>query len=389
MSNFNFKDPDFDRMTPKQMVAWLRWEENHIDGIELISAVMDKLNKRKAADDYSDIEFTTLAKEICTELERGKPRDIAKRLAELPWTCRVRNVGTVAHVCGLAGWKFVPGAGRTPHRLVYVGLDPAVCLIPDAWAEAVADGYRPAFAKNHKTKPTREESLDRWKARRDREREIGLPDKPVYTITLEKAGRYHGKFRYTVGELPDLGATVTPELEAARWYILRGADPADEMRVKKPDEADGEDDVNSLAAWAGLYTYTDPDGSAIRGRPWTLWISKAVKADPQAARDARAAWFGNKKAGIETRSILKRELGLTVQAYIDAWREERAAEWDEKASWWLADKRYARKGSGMTNEQYARAKFDLLSWQADRVRAREDPEDADALKAKEVELGLK
>jgi hypothetical protein len=53
-------------------------------------------------------------------------------------------------------------------------------------------------------------------------------------ITLEKAGIYRRKQRYTVNEIPDLGATVSPEVEVARWLLLRGADPSDQMAVRYP-----------------------------------------------------------------------------------------------------------------------------------------------------------
>jgi hypothetical protein len=53
-----------------------------------------------------------------------------------------------------------------------------------------------------------------------------IDGEPAYCITLEKAGIYRGKQRYTVNEIPDLSATVSPEVEVALWLLLRGADPA-------------------------------------------------------------------------------------------------------------------------------------------------------------------
>src|SRR5215469_13648539 len=63
---------------------------------------------------------------------------------------------------------------------------------------------------------------------------IGRDKEGHLCITLEKAGIYRGKQRYTVNEIPDLGATVSPEVEAARWLLVRGADPSDQMAVKYP-----------------------------------------------------------------------------------------------------------------------------------------------------------
>jgi hypothetical protein len=48
-------------------------------------------------------------------------------------------------------------------------------------------------------------------------------EKPEAIIcTLEKAGLYRNKERYTIKEIPEIGATVIPEVETARWYLLRG-----------------------------------------------------------------------------------------------------------------------------------------------------------------------
>ncbi len=43
--------------------------------------------------------------------------------------------------------------------------------------------------------------------------------------TLEPAGLYRGEKRFTIKELPEIGATVHPWREAARWYLLKGEDP--------------------------------------------------------------------------------------------------------------------------------------------------------------------
>jgi hypothetical protein len=59
-----------------------------------------------------------------------------------------------------------------------------------------------------------------------------------HAITLTKAGLYRGKMRYAVEEIPELSVTTIPEVEAARWFICKGADPAGTMLVKYP-EGDG------------------------------------------------------------------------------------------------------------------------------------------------------
>jgi hypothetical protein len=52
-----------------------------------------------------------------------------------------------------------------------------------------------------------------------------LPSLKTIQCTLEPAGSYRGKKRFTIKELPEIGATVHPWLEVARWYLLRGEAP--------------------------------------------------------------------------------------------------------------------------------------------------------------------
>ena len=59
-----------------------------------------------------------------------------------------------------------------------------------------------------------------------------------HVVTLTKAGLFRGKMRYAVEEIPELSVTTIPEVEAARWLICNGADPAGTMLVKYP-EGDG------------------------------------------------------------------------------------------------------------------------------------------------------
>jgi hypothetical protein len=60
-------------------------------------------------------------------------------------------------------------------------------------------------------------------------------EKPEAIIcTLEKAGLYRNKERYTIKEIPEIGATVIPEVETARWYLLRGEDPEREIIFRYP-----------------------------------------------------------------------------------------------------------------------------------------------------------
>jgi hypothetical protein len=56
-----------------------------------------------------------------------------------------------------------------------------------------------------------------------------------HVITLTKAGLFRSKMRYAVEEIPELSVTTIPEVEAARWFICNGADPAGTMLVKYPE----------------------------------------------------------------------------------------------------------------------------------------------------------
>jgi hypothetical protein len=47
-------------------------------------------------------------------------------------------------------------------------------------------------------------------------------DRETIPITLEPAGFYRGRRRWTVREVPEVSATVNPILDAVRWHLCRG-----------------------------------------------------------------------------------------------------------------------------------------------------------------------
>jgi hypothetical protein len=70
---------------------------------------------------------------------------------------------------------------------------------------------------------------------------------PTIRCTLEPALPYRGKKRYIIIEIPELGATVHPRLEAARCYLLRGHDPETPIsfRIKGDRRVDREECVRA------------------------------------------------------------------------------------------------------------------------------------------------
>jgi hypothetical protein len=62
-----------------------------------------------------------------------------------------------------------------------------------------------------------------------------LPDLPALRATIRPAGVRRGKVNYTVDELPEIGRTILPEIEAARWYLLRGEHPKRKIDITYPE----------------------------------------------------------------------------------------------------------------------------------------------------------
>lgn len=207
-------------------------------------------------------------------------------------------------------------------------------------------------------------------------------------ITLEKAGIYRGKQRYTVNEIPDLGATVSPEVEVARWLLVRGADPMDEMAVSypkgqgfpvelefqgKPDIALINPNVTTLAEAAHLFR--------INGwftlLPLTRIVSEAEfetileKPFTEGRPDVATKW--DDKIGAETRRRLKAEAGILIEDYFDKWRnelaahlQEAAAKWEDGRNCWRPD--YIWKDTKhLGKAAYGAAKAAKLRWEAGRV----------------------
>jgi hypothetical protein len=206
-------------------------------------------------------------------------------------------------------------------------------------------------------------------------------------ITLEKAGIYRRKQRYTVNEIPDLGATVTPEVEVARWLLLRGADPSDQMAVRYPKgqgfplelEFQGKPDillmnpnVMTLADAAHLFRTT-----VFNLTPLTPIVSEAdfeANLDKPFAEfrpDLATKW--DDKIGAETRKRLKAGAGILIDDYPDKWRNERAAHLQEEAAKWKDGRNFWRPDhiwkdtKHLGKGAYGAAMAAKLRWVAGRV----------------------
>jgi len=262
---------------------------------------------------------------------------------------------------------------------------------------------RRAFARNAGRKPTKTRRTFARNAKRIIRKRDAAAGKAVgtHTITLEKAGIYRGKQRFTIAEIPELGTSVTPEIDAARWLLVRGADPADRMLLKYPDGCGhvlelpscGESIVYrewemTLAAAAHLYR------SWGAGKPDRLVSEEEYEAlrrtVPYAAHSATKQ---SDKIGQETRKQLRRQ-GILIEDYFDKWRNERAAElqaeaakWEDGRNYWRPDYIW-RKTKHLDKTAYGASMAALLRWQADRVLQDLNPLDRVELRAKEIELGL-
>jgi hypothetical protein len=225
-------------------------------------------------------------------------------------------------------------------------------------------------------------------------------------VTLEKAGIYRGKQRYTVNEIPELGATVSPEIEAARWLLLRGADPMDQMAVSYPKgqgvtvelEIQGKPEivlinpnVTTLAEAAHLFRTHE-----FALLPLTL-VSQAEfeanldKSFAESQRDLATKW--DDKIGAETRRRLKAEAGILIEDYLDKSRNECAANLQKEAAKWQDCPKYWRPDDDWKNTKhlskaaYSAAMAAKLRWQAARVLAGERFTIEEAM-AKDYEVNL-
>jgi hypothetical protein len=142
--------------------------------------------------------------------------------------------------------------------------------------------------------------------------------------TLEKAGLYRNKKRYTMKELPDIGATVNPQVEAARWYLLRGEDPEREIIFRYPGwrEKRKPQMVTLFPRGPGypvqiespfLYTKPREPRKYVKtnlGTASYLYFTKALREALPRVVDAWMVKIGN-----ETRAKLKKEKGITLDFY--------------------------------------------------------------------------
>jgi hypothetical protein len=209
-------------------------------------------------------------------------------------------------------------------------------------------------------------------------------------ITLEKAGIYRGKQRYTVNEIPDLGATVSPEVEAARWLLVRGADPMDHMAVRYPA---GQGYALELTHYPTGETETiliNPNTTTLANAahlfrtngwftllPLTRIVSEAEfeailnKPFTEGRPDAATKW--DDKIGAETRRRLKAEAGILIEDYFDKWRNELAARLQEEAVKWEDGRKYWRPDGiwkdtkHLGKAAYGTAMAAKLRWEAGRV----------------------
>jgi hypothetical protein len=206
-------------------------------------------------------------------------------------------------------------------------------------------------------------------------------------ITLEKAGIYRGKQRYTVNEIPDLGATVSPEVEVARWLLLRGADPWDQMAVRypkgqgvtvalefqgKPDIVPINPNVTTLAEAAHLCRtnewFTLLPLRLVSEAEFEANLDKPVTAGRP---DLATKW--DDKIGTETRRRLKAEAGILIEDYLDKLRNECAANLQKEAAKWEDRRNYRRpddiwkKTKHLDKAAYGTAIATKLRWLAGRV----------------------
>jgi hypothetical protein len=231
-----------------------------------------------------------------------------------------------------------------------------------------------------------------------------MDEVPTHTITLEKAGLYRGKQRYTIAEIPELGTSVAPEVDAARWLLLRRADPDDTMLLKYPKSCGYVLELPRFredSVLATSFTYREWEMSLAEashlyrceymGRPDRLVSEEEYEANGYSPTYPQLATKQNDKIGQETRKQLRRQ-GILTEDYFDKWRNERAAELQAQAARWEAGEGWLPyavwKGGEEDRRTYRAAMAALLRWQADRVLHDLDPGDRVELRAKEIELGL-
>jgi hypothetical protein len=215
-------------------------------------------------------------------------------------------------------------------------------------------------------------------------------DGPAYQLTLQHAGFYRGKRRYIIDEIPTLGATVTPEVEAARWLLLQGACPTEKIVASYPD-GDG------FPLILGPYR-PGQEPETIHMNPHITPLSQAAHVfrtnwcnlskntrivgaeEFEACLEKPVALFGcgvatrfDDKIGAETRKQLKQGRGLVLDDYAARWQRDRAADLQEEAAKWIDGRNYWRPTEiwkatkHLDKAAYGAAMAARCRWEAERI----------------------
>jgi hypothetical protein len=115
-------------------------------------------------------------------------------------------------------------------------------------------------------------------------------------LTLEPAGTYRGRRRWTVREVPEVSATVNPILDAVRWHLCQGHDAWTQYKVFIAGD-------RRIMAY-GLLGRTACLNAYMLDYP-------RPKSETWAAAYEKARWAA--KIGMETRKLLK-EAGLPCES---------------------------------------------------------------------------
>jgi hypothetical protein len=102
-----------------------------------------------------------------------------------------------------------------------------------------------------------------------------LPDLPALNATIRPAGVRRGKVNYTVDELPEIGRTTAPEIEAARRYLLNGEHPERLIDIKYPEQ--------HYPEWPGITSVTHGGGPL--AKRWMLKEEAERFIDPNPSLD--------------------------------------------------------------------------------------------------------
>jgi hypothetical protein len=113
-------------------------------------------------------------------------------------------------------------------------------------------------------------------------------DRETIVLTLETAGFYRGRRRWTVREVPEVSATVNPILDAARWHLCQGRHAWTQYKVFIAGD-------RRIMAYGDLRTTACLDAY--------MPDYQRPKSQRRAAAYDRARWAA--KIGMETRKQMK------------------------------------------------------------------------------------